>query len=249
MIFLDHLLAFTLVVIGPLVTGTIGLRRFREASPQELPRVRGDAYRIAMTTQWLRVLATGLIWWLTRRPLADLGLEPHFGAGFIGVTVGLVVIVGVMIRQRGPALDDPESLAEIRARLENVEFLLPHTRLEFKRFAWVAVTAGLCEELLYRGYLIWYFSHALPWWAAGLVSALAFGMGHAYQGTRGVAVTTLLGAFLAAVYFLSGSLFVPMVIHALMDLHTGDMARRAYEHEALEAHPEPPDTSPDRVQA
>ena len=56
-------------------------------------------------------------------------------------------------------------------------------------------------------------------------------MSHLYQGARGVVVTTLLGAFLAAVYFVTGSLYAAMLIHALMDLHTGDMAWRVYAHE------------------
>ncbi len=235
MILVDHLLAIVLVVIGPLRSGTLGLRRFRAATPETLPRVRRAAYRAAIVMQWSLVLATLLIWWSTRRPLGDLGLVPRLGGGMIGVGVGVAIIIVVMIRERRRAIDDPAALAEVRARLEALRLLLPHRRAEFGLFRWVALTAGVCEEVLYRGYLIWYFSHALPWWAAALVAAAAFGLGHAYQGARGVAVGTLLGAFLAAVYFLTGSLFTSMLIHALMDLHTGDLAWRAYERESQDA--------------
>jgi membrane protease YdiL (CAAX protease family) len=231
MTLLDHLLAIFLVVIGPLRSGAVGLRRFRDATPDELPRVRLLAYRNAIATQWLRVVATLLVWRAARRPLADLGFELRTGAGLIGVSVGLAIIIVVVLRQRRGAIEDPEGRDEIRHRLANVRLLLPHTRAEFGAFRWVAITAGLCEELLYRGYLIWYFTHAMPWWAAALVAALAFGFGHAYQGARGVATTTLLGAFLAAVYFVTGSLYASMLIHALMDLHSGDLAWRAYAAE------------------
>jgi membrane protease YdiL (CAAX protease family) len=234
MILFDHLLAIVLVVIGPLRSGSMGLQRFRSAAPDALPRLRRHTYRAAIAMQWSLVLATGLIWFLARRPLADLGLEPRLGGGLIGVGVGLAIIVVVMIRERHRAIADPDGLAEIRARLEPLRFLLPHTRDEFGLFSWVALTAGSCEELLYRGYLIWYFSHALPWWAAALAAAVAFGFGHAYQGPRGVVVGTILGGFLAAVYFLTGSLYAPMVFHALMDLHTGDLAWRAYAREREE---------------
>jgi membrane protease YdiL (CAAX protease family) len=230
MILLDHLLAIFLVVIGPL-RGGVAFTRLRDARPEELPAARRAAYRSAVLTQWLRVLATACVWWATRRPLGELGLVPRFGWGLGGVLVGLAVIVVLMARQRARAIADAEGRADIRAHLANMRVLLPHTRAEFGAFAGVAITAGLCEELLYRGYLVWYFSHALPWWAAGLVAALAFGLGHTYQGVRGVAVTTLLGAFLAAVYFVSGSLYAPMLIHALMDLHTGDLAARVYARE------------------
>lgn len=225
----DHLLAIVLVVVGPLLSATLAVRPFRDAAPDELPDVRRRAYRNSMLTQWLRVLATLVLWWKLHRPLADLGLDVRFGGGFVGIMIGLAVIVYVMVRQRRVAFADEEALAQIRARLGNVQFLLPHTRAEFAGFVPVAITAGLCEELLYRGYLIWYFSHLMPWWLAGILAAVAFGFGHVYQGARGVMVTSALGLFLGAVYFVSGSLLAPMLIHVLMDLHTGDLAWRAYE--------------------
>ena len=231
MTLIDHLLAVFLVFVGPLRSGLVGLRRFRDATAAELPDVRLKTYRGAMLAQVTRVLMVAMVWWAARRPLADLGLELRTSAGLLGVAIGLAVIIVIMLRQRAQALADPDGRRELREHLDNIRLVLPHTHAEFKTFAWVALTAGTCEELLYRGYLIWYFSHVLPWWAAGLVTAVAFGFGHAYQGARGVVVTTLLGAFLAAVYFLTGSLYASMLIHVLMDLHSGDLAWRVFESE------------------
>ncbi len=36
-----------------------------------------------------------------------------------------------------------------------VEYLLPHSRDELRWFTALSVTAGVCEELLYRGFLFW----------------------------------------------------------------------------------------------
>lgn len=235
MILIDHLLAVFLVVVGPLRSGLIGLKKFRDAAAGDLPRVRLQTYRGAMLGQIARVFAVALVWWVTRRSPADLGLSLRLGAGLLGVGLGLAVIIAVMLRQRAKALADPEGRQEMREHLDNIRLVLPHTRGEFRTFAWVALTAGICEELLFRGYLIWYFSHVMPWWAAGLVTAVAFGFGHVYQGARGVIVTSLLGAFLAAICFLTGSLYSAMLIHYLMDLHSGDLAWRVYESEGADA--------------
>src|ERR1051326_3810467 len=51
-LWLDHLLAVTLVVIGPLRSGTVGLRRLERAELDELPRVRIGVYRTAILLQW-----------------------------------------------------------------------------------------------------------------------------------------------------------------------------------------------------
>jgi membrane protease YdiL (CAAX protease family) len=207
----------------------------KRADDASLPRVRVEVYRTAILVQWGLALAALGLWVWTRRPFGELGLVPRLTGGFIGTALGVALVAFYIVRQRRGVLRNPSGLDEVRQRLAHLERMLPHSRAEFVAFARLALTAGICEELLYRGYLTWYLSHALPWGFAVAASALAFGVGHAYQGLRGVAQTTLVGAFLGVVYYLSGSLFVAMAIHALMDLHSGHLAWRAYEAERTHA--------------
>jgi membrane protease YdiL (CAAX protease family) len=85
----------------------------------------------------------------------------------------------------------------------------------------VGVTAGVCEEWLYRGFflaLVAAVAPGLPGPVLVLVAALAFGLAHAYQGPAGVLTTGVLGGVLAAVYLSSGSLLLPVLLHAVIDL-------------------------------
>jgi membrane protease YdiL (CAAX protease family) len=80
--------------------------------------------------------------------------------------------------------------------------LLPHTPLEFGVWMLVAVSAGFCEELVFRGYFQQQF-HALTGSAAAAVAlqALVFGVGHFYEGAWAVAAIiaySLLFGLLAA---------------------------------------------------
>ncbi len=227
----DHLLAIVLVVIGPLRSGTLGVRRLKHADPATLPAVRRDVYRTAVLIQWTLAAAVLLVWFLSRRSLAALGLVPRMTGGTIGVLAGVAIVAFVLLRQRAQALADPDALAEIRERMRPLERMLPHSAAEWPGFVRLSLTAGVCEELLYRGFLTWYFSHVLGWWFAAGIAAIGFGLAHAYQGMRGVLMTTLVGLFLAGVYGISGSLVLPMVLHALMDLHSGHLAWRAYAAE------------------
>src|SRR5205085_12595329 len=143
---------------------------------------------------------------------SDLGLLPRLTGGLLGVLVGLAVVAFVLLRQRAKALGDPHALAEIRERMRPLERMLPHGAAEWPGFVRLSITAGICEELLYRGFLTWYFSHVLGWWLAAAVAAIGFGLAHAYQGVRGVLTTTLVGLFLAGVYGIPGSLLLPLVL-------------------------------------
>jgi membrane protease YdiL (CAAX protease family) len=105
------------------------------------------------------------------------------------------------------------------AESETVRLLLPETRQEK---LWcvllVAPTAALCEEFVYRGYLLTQLSAWLPsrgWaWAA---SALAFGLAHTYQGLSGVLRAGVLGAFFAYPVLCWGSLYPSMAAHFIYD--------------------------------
>ena len=100
--------------------------------------------------------------------------------------------------------------------------LLPRTTAERRLFTLVGVTAGVCEEWLYRGFLLAVVAAVggggLPEPVLIAIGALAFGLAHAYQGLAGIVSTGVLGGVMAGLYLGTGSLLLPVVLHALIDL-------------------------------
>jgi len=85
----------------------------------------------------------------------------------------------------------------------------------------MSVTAGICEEFYYRGFLFAYLAGLLTGVPAGAVIVLAglvFGLGHLYQGAAGVIKTGTVGALLGLLYWMTGSLWAPMLLHTVVDL-------------------------------
>jgi CAAX protease family protein len=242
---LDHALALVLAVFFPLRARTFGYRRLEVALAERLPEVRLALYREAIALQWLFAVGLVVLWIRLGRPLAALGLGARPSPWFLGVCAMVIVLAVLVLWQRGQALRDDAALASVRARLRHVERMLPHSSTELRWFYWLSATAGVCEELLYRGYLIAYLAHWLPPAAAAAVAALAFGIGHSYQGARGVLTTTAAGAILGFAYLVSGSLLPGMVAHALGDAHSGHLAYVALRRraEAAEAAAEPADAA------
>lgn len=109
----------------------------------------------------------------------------------------------------------------LRARLGSVEPIMPRKASELPAFVGVSLTAGFCEELLFRGFLIWAFQPDLgPWLASGL-SAVVFGVAHAYQGVSGMVRTGLLGLAFTAIVLVTGSLWPAILLHAVLDVMGG----------------------------
>jgi uncharacterized protein len=239
-IWIDHALFVVLAVLFPIRAGTFGYRRLRQASPADLPRVRLSVYRQAIVLQWTLSAIVLAVWAAERRPWSALGLRLVLTPGLIGATIGFAVIVTLIIRQRRAALTDDDALADVAKRMRHIERMLPATELDLSWFFRLSITAGVCEELLYRGYMIWYLSHWLGLIPAIAVAAVLFGVGHAYQGLKGIVTTGLVGAFLGGVFAITGSLYLPMIMHALMDAHSGHLsfvALRRQRERAMEVGP------------
>ncbi|GGB20150.1 hypothetical protein GCM10011380_07150 [Sphingomonas metalli] len=98
--------------------------------------------------------------------------------------------------------------------------LMPRHRGELGWGAAVALVAGGTEEPFFRLLLPLLIAEVTGSATAGFVLAtLLFGAMHRYQGWRGMIATTVFGGVMAAVYLMSGALWLVVVIHALIDVN------------------------------
>jgi CAAX protease family protein len=232
---LDHLFFVVLAFLVPF-RARFSLRRLERATVDDLPRVRMRSYRMILAFQWGLALILLAYWWLQRRSWDDLGLVPRINGGAIGVAVGIAIVIGIGLAQRRSKPDDA-TWERLRKRMRKIERLLPRTAAELRWFELVSITAGVCEELLYRGFLIWYLSHWMSIVPAAFLAAAIFGIAHLYQGIGGILRTGALGGFLASIYLLTRSLYLPMVLHFLADVYSGHVMYEAYQRERAEAAP------------
>lgn len=223
-------LLLVLLALGLPLRAWLAMRRLREASAEEAGRLRPRLWLRAIGTQWLIATAVVLQWVFMGRPFASLSLTPAFGWGAGGVLLGVAVMAILLQPQRRHLAATPEVVERLRSRLEPVQRLMPASRAEWRSFVPLALTAGICEELLFRGFLLWVFAQVLPlYWQAALAQAVLFGLAHAYQGPRGIFLTFAVGVFLTGIVWVSGALWPAMLVHALLDLNSGDIAIRIAE--------------------
>lgn len=229
---MDHTMSFGMIVEHLLVLFLIvGMPLW---DWYEIPRLKASTepgkkvryYLKIVAALWILAVAVVLmVGWTTvftihRTPgeISWLDEGSRGGAVVTGLTVGMVTAILV------PAVLAMFS-AKIRAKAgkaaKRLAFLLPSSKDE-RRWWWlVCCTAGICEEIVYRGFLLHYI-HFLPFrlsltWAL-VVSSVIFGIGHLYQGVLGAVQTTVVGFLFGAVFVATGSLLLPMVLHAALDL-------------------------------
>ena len=107
------------------------------------------------------------------------------------------------------------------------ERILPQSTVELIPYLALAITAGLCEEFLYRGFAMAAFVHAgLPTWVVVLVSSALFGLAHSYQGRGGIVMTLLIGIVLGISRIVYGSVVPAIFWHSAVDVVAGTVGPR-----------------------
>jgi membrane protease YdiL (CAAX protease family) len=211
-------LAAALVFVQPFA-GRARYRKLIAALPAD-NEARLNHYRRGIIGQWIAVGLIGLIGAFARRGPASIGLRvgPHAGAGALTVLeVGVLLGLSAAVFRFG----GPNVRQLLRRQARGFLAVLPRTPREKAVFAGLAVTAGICEEILFRGFGIAYVRWLWPTASHAHLIALTaagFGIAHLYQGARGVVLAGILGAYFAWITLSTGSLFPAMAMHALVDL-------------------------------
>jgi CAAX protease family protein len=150
------------------------------------------------------LVVLGERWNSTRQVLRDSGIA----LVFLIASIFLESLLGSHLHGGGP---DPA-----------VQFLLPHGGSEIAVWMALSVTAGICEETLFRGYLQRQFTALTQNALLGiLLSAVMFGTAHAYQGFPKAIQIGLLGAMYGTLAHWRGTVRPGMIAHTLQDVLGG----------------------------
>jgi membrane protease YdiL (CAAX protease family) len=178
-------------------------------------------YGWTIAGQW--VITCLVAWRALARGLSasNLGLANRGGVNTILGSLALALIAGALhwlnLRRVGKS---PGKAADLMRSLAHR--ILPVNSVELLPYCVLAVTAGVCEEFLYRGFAMGALSHVgFPAWAVVILTAVLFGLAHAYQGRSGILGTFVMGIFFGVVRLAYDTLIPVVIMHAIVDLVAG----------------------------
>lgn len=139
-------------------------------------------------------------WSGAKEVLIDLGLA-------VGLWAVWMIFLSVWTRLFGPG------------HAVSIRSLLPQQPSEVALWVLLSVSAGFCEEVVFRGYFLRQFA-ALTHspWIALLMQALLFGISHGYQGLDSALKITIYGGLFGLLAVWRRSLRPGIVAHALTDI-------------------------------
>ena len=168
-------------------------------------------------------LTAGCLWTIHLNYLTFSDLGEQSGNAFRTLVVcGIVAAIVFLLMGAQKVQKKKATPEQLENALKGVQRLLPKTSTERGVWVLVSISAGLCEEFLYRGWLLSLFSAALgSVWLGLLVSSILFGLAHVYQGPKAIPGTGIFGIILGILFIVSGSLIPGQLLHTVVDLNNG----------------------------
>ena len=109
---------------------------------------------------------------------------------------------------------------------KDIAALLPQSPLEIALWVALSITAGFCEEAIFRGYLQKQLQAITGSALVALIlQAVIFGVSHGYQGLRNVIAIAIFGMLYGAIALWRRSLKPGMIMHAWTDIFSGIFAK------------------------
>jgi len=147
-------------------------------------------------------------WPTVKAILRDLGIA----IAFLAVCFVVLGLISHLLKSEPP---------------EAVRRILPRTGAECAVWVVLSLTAGICEEVIFRGYLQRQFAALTKSVALGIVlQGIVFGAAHGYQGWKLMVVIVVFGCFFGLLANWVRSLRPGMMAHFLQDSVNGLLAGR-----------------------
>lgn len=187
------------------------------------PEFKKSIYRNNSLFLWTATLIILLVWVSSGRDYRLIGLQPiPEDANPLWIySLGAFILFYIF-----DLLHTAFSSKERNETIERWKRLMPFMPSNWKEFYWfvgVSITAGVCEEIMFRGYIMNYIlaafkgqTFAIP--LAILVPAVVFGMSHAYQGGKAVFKVVLMAVLFGYVFIFTGSILWLIIVHVLVDI-------------------------------
>lgn len=218
----DHIVAFFFCVAVPLLAAK---QRIKVAP--DLALTSDQKKNIYITSSFSLFLMGAIImavWLLFKRPIAEIGLtQPTNTRAWWWLAISFVILYVL------DALTNLSSKKAIDSAIDNWKKrtpFLPTKTKELPEYLLMCFSAGVFEEIVYRGYLVtygWYLFDGMEYQTSLsiLLPAFVFSVAHFYQGTKAVIKIFVLAIIFGYIFIYSGSLLIVMILHFLVDAAGG----------------------------
>lgn len=218
----DHVLAVIICILAPLLAFSS-----RRVVSEEIRLSSDDKIRLYHNNGLLLIvfgMVVATVWRIPGRPLSGLGIDLATPHKYVLLLIGIIFIFYFLdiFFQYGSRRRREKTME----RRTSAMSFVPTDKRELLHFIFLALAAGIGEEIIFRGYLINYLLHwtGNEWNGviiAGVFSSFLFAFLHGYQGRLSMIKIFFLALLFSALFIVTHSLLIVIIIHTVIDTLSG----------------------------
>jgi len=223
--YIAFLIMLLIFMLSTMITTALRIKKSKDAVRAE--KRKGKRYYRTMAWMWGPAIVVIIISLIGGISLADLGLRAISFNYNIWFTFIILAICGLMLvfslRTLILSLVSKKFREKMRDEVASDDVardILPRTKKEKCQYVLLSFSSGICEELVYRGFMAFLLQAVfpeIPIFLIILIPSVLFGIGHLYQGWQGVIQTGVVGAILMCLFLATNSLFPVMALHFMIN--------------------------------
>ena len=204
-------------VLVPIIDAT-GFLDGKADPNDDASKVKCKEYYATIAYLWVLVTPVFIMCIIGGISLADIGFRPISFNHDVWITAIIITLAVVLfIYEFVIPLVRIKKIREkiINDAKEDIDEY-PRTSKEKWLYSLEALSSGICEETVYRGFLLFLLYAifpGIPIYLIGLIAFVAFGIGHLYQGWRNAVVIGLFGVLSIYLLIVTDSLIPSILLH------------------------------------
>ena len=232
-----NMILLILLLVYQTVASIMDLRDMRKYKKIKITeKVKLSFYKETIVWGWVPALIVFAFVFFLKLSLDDIGIRKMMFGDIIWLNVITLIISLIILcillyqvylyftntayrKQMQEELDIRKKSSNYYNRV-TASLVVPYTVREKRYFFFVSLTAGICEELVWRGCILFLLAELFPalhFVVIGGIACLLFGLFHCYQGWYGILKTSIIAVLFVLIYQTTGSLLLGMLLHFLFD--------------------------------
>jgi hypothetical protein len=173
-------------------------------------------YKQTIAIFWSLTILILINFFTTQSP--KLNLYPNFSLVSI---VFLVLVLAFSIVQYKQSNITSASLPVIKDKMKDIYRYLPKTKKELNWFIILSISAGVCEEVIFRLFLFEFLKENAALLIAFILANIIFAITHIGMGKQNIIASFILGFLFSVIYYFTENIWIAILLHIAIDINSG----------------------------
>lgn len=178
-------------------------------------------YKQTILIFWVLTILVLANYFLYNQP--TLNLYPKFSI----INIGLTILILAFAYFQYTASKVSGDIAKVmKEKLKDIYHYLPKTKTELNWFSFLSISAGICEEILYRLLLFEFLKENTNLIFAFVLTNIIFAITHIGSGKKNLISSFILGLLFSAIYYFTDNIWMAIILHISIDINAGILGYR-----------------------